>query len=121
MNSIDRRALWKAALLHARQCLREGDREAAWAMLERAHILSQPYAWPHVLTHLAMLRTALAQRDAAEVWGQILRTIVAAPGSLLRKYPEGNTGRSNVSMFQSMDAPLDLFEMSPASDKEKHS
>ena len=34
-----------------------------WTALERAHILSQPWAWPHTRAHAVML--ALAWRDAA--------------------------------------------------------
>ncbi len=116
MTSADRRDLWKETLFHARQCLRSGDREVGWTMLERAHILSQPYAWPHVQTHFAMLGAALSQGEPAEVWGQILRILVAAPGSLLRKYPEGNTGRSNVSMFRPMPVPSDLLTRPPSNE-----
>ncbi|WP_326770404.1 DUF3703 domain-containing protein (plasmid) [Streptomyces sp. NBC_01591] len=62
-----------------------------WRHLERAHILSQPWPWPH--THIAMLGLALRQRDRREALGQVIRIIVAAPGSALGRYPEGNTGR----------------------------
>jgi hypothetical protein len=87
--------------------------EACWAHLERAHILSQPFAWLHVVTHFEMLKVAFETRDGKEIRGQALRLVVAAPGSLLRKYPEGNTGRSHVSMFQPMPSPKDLFEPVP--------
>ena len=114
----DHRTLWKNAMDRAGALSNRGERDQSWAHLERAHILSQPYAWPHVVTHLAMLRVALLSRDGKEVFGQIARTLVAAPGSLLKKYPEGNTGRSNVSMFQPMALPPDLLE-DESNDREK--
>jgi len=110
MPPSDRRTLWKNVMERACASFDKGETERGWALLERAHILSQPYAWPHVVTHIEMLRVALIARDRKEVVGQVARILVAAPGSLLRKYPEGNSGRSNVSMFQPMTAPPDLFD-----------
>lgn len=121
MQRSDRRTLWKNEMELARVLFDKGERDRSWVYLERAHILSQPFAWLHVVTHLEMLRVAFLSRDGKEFVGQVVRTLVAAPGSLLRKYPEGNTGRSNVSMFKTMDTPHDLFEASSASDKEKRS
>ena len=74
----------------------------AWKNLEEAHVLSQPYALWHVLVHFKMLVLALKTDDLSEIWGQFLRIMVAAPGSWLGKYPLGNTGRSDVSMFKPM-------------------
>ena len=37
-----------------------GDERGEWKHLERAHILSQPMAGPHVRTHVAMLGAARA-------------------------------------------------------------
>ena len=85
--------------------------EEAWRLLERTHILSQPWAWPHVRSHLAMLRLAVLTRDRSEVVGQIMRTLVAGPGSAAGRYPLGNTGRSNVSATQPMPIPEDLAEL----------
>ncbi|MEV0388518.1 DUF3703 domain-containing protein [Nonomuraea sp. NPDC050643] len=39
---------------------------ARWRHLERAHILSQPWPWPHTRNHVAMFFLALAQRDRRE-------------------------------------------------------
>ena len=58
-----------------------------WPHLERAHILSQPWAWPHTKVHAVMFRQALGDRDVREVMGQLLRLGVAGPGSLVGKYP----------------------------------
>ncbi|MBC2644902.1 MULTISPECIES: DUF3703 domain-containing protein [unclassified Rhodococcus (in: high G+C Gram-positive bacteria)] len=79
-----------------------------WAHLERAHILSQPYPWPHTRNHLAMLNLALRQHDRREALGQIVRIIVAAPGSLAGRYPEGNTGRTRAGLTTPMSMPADL-------------
>lgn len=40
--------------------------EARWRHLERAHIISQPWPWPHTRNHIAMLALAIAQRDRRE-------------------------------------------------------
>lgn len=79
-----------------------------WAQLERAHILSQPDPWLHTRNHLAMLALAVRQRNRPEALGQVIRIIAAAPASLARRYPEGNTGRANVSLRQLMPTPPDL-------------
>lgn len=81
-----------------------------WEHLERAHILSQPYPWPHTRNHIAMLVLALRQHDRREALGQIVRIIVAAPGSALNRYPEGNTGRTRVGLMTPMPIPADLAE-----------
>ncbi|WP_129978129.1 DUF3703 domain-containing protein [Rhodococcus sp. Q1] len=81
-----------------------------WAHLERAHILSQPYPWPHTRNHLAMLGLALRQRDRREALGQVVRVIVASPGSTLGRYPEGNTGRTRAGLMTRMTVPADLAE-----------
>ncbi|MFE3450430.1 DUF3703 domain-containing protein [Nonomuraea sp. NPDC059194] len=82
--------------------------EARWRHLERAHIISQPWPWPHTCNHIAMFALAIAQRDRREAVGQVIRIIVAAPGSALGRYPEGNTGRARVSLTQPMPMPADL-------------
>jgi hypothetical protein len=64
------------------------DDNEPWAHLERAHIISQPYPWPHTRNHLVMLAVALRQHDRREALGQIVRIIVAAPGSLSGRYPQ---------------------------------
>jgi hypothetical protein len=82
--------------------------DAMWHALERAHILSQPWAWPHVVAHGQMLRLALRQRDRREAIGQVVRLVVAAPGSASGRYPTGNTGRARVGLRQPMPVPADL-------------
>ena len=107
------RAAWAAELDAARAARSSGDMSAEWTHLERAHILSQPMAGPHVRTHAAMLRAALRRHDRHELVGQLLRIIVAAPGSITGKYPVGNTGGADVSAFAPMTIPDDLQPLLP--------
>lgn len=79
-----------------------------WRHLERAHILSQPDPWLHTCNHAAMLALALRQRDRREALGQVVRLIVAAPGSLSGRYPVGNTGRVDAGLMTPMALPADL-------------
>jgi hypothetical protein len=102
------REAWAAELDGARGARSSGDVSAEWTHLERAHILSQPMAGPHVRTHVAMFAAALRRRDRHELIGQLFRIIVAAPGSVTGKYPVGNTGGADVSAFAPMAIPHDL-------------
>lgn len=99
----------RAAYAHEMNAARTAaDTTARWRHLERAHILSQPWPWPHTRNHVAMLALAVRQRDRREALGQVVRIIVAAPGSALGRYPEGNTGRARVGLTQPMPVPDDL-------------
>ena len=82
-----------------------------WTALERAHILSQPWPWPHASAHAHMLALAVRQRDRREALGQLIRLVVAAPGSAAGRYPVGNTGRARVGLLQPMPMPADLAEL----------
>lgn len=81
--------------------------DLAFHHLERAHILSQRYAFAHAGVHLRMARVGWKRRDAREVRGQLLRF----PAALLFSriwVPLGNTGGANVSALQPMPLPDDL-------------
>ncbi|MGL4575235.1 MAG: DUF3703 domain-containing protein, partial [Burkholderiaceae bacterium] len=80
-----------SAFVRAREA---GDAPAAWNALERAHILSQPFLGPHLANHWAMLKFAINQRDAKEIFGQVARLALAPLGALTGRIPIGNTGRS---------------------------
>lgn len=82
-----------------------------WGHLERAHIVSQPDPWLHTCNHAAMLVLALRQHDRREALGQVLRLIVAAPGSMTGRYPVGNTGRVAAGLMTPMPIPGDLAEV----------
>jgi Protein of unknown function (DUF3703) len=84
------------------------DWHAAWAHLEDAHVLSQPWIRPHIKVHARMLALGIRQRDLREVTGQIGRIVVAGPGSATGRYPTGNTGRSRISAFEPMPIRPDL-------------
>jgi hypothetical protein len=84
-----------------------------WPALERAHIASQPWAWPHTRVHAAMLRTAWRLRDRREITGQMIRLIVAGPGSLTGRYPLGNTGRTTMGLTEEGPIPDDLVDLLP--------
>ena len=99
---------WSSERAEARSARSRGDAASERSHLERAHILSQPMAIPHVRTHLAMLSAGFRQRDRREVMGQVLRLVVAAPGSWTGRYPVGNTGGADVSAFRVMPIPDDL-------------
>ena len=75
---------------------------ARWHHLERAHVLSQPWAFEHSRVHVAMLAQALRDRDRVEVQGQVVRLLVAGVGSLTGRYPIGNSGRARVPATKPM-------------------
>jgi hypothetical protein len=104
------RAAWRIELLGARRARREGERGIEWRHLERAHVLSQPMAVRHVRSHVAMLSFGVRSRDLAEIRGQLVRLIVAGPGSLLGRYPLGNTGGARVPARAVMPIPDDLAQ-----------
>ena len=84
-----------------------GELDAAFAHLERAHILSQRFAFAHAWTHLRMLTVGWRRRDAREIVGQVFRSVAALTKSKLW-VPLGNTGGANVHPFQPMPVPPDL-------------
>jgi hypothetical protein len=102
------REAWEDERDRARTARSLHDAAEEWRHLERAHILSQPMAGPHLLTHVAMLGAAWRRRDPREVAGQLVRLLLAGPGSLTGRYPLGNTGGADVSAFRPMPVPEDL-------------
>ena len=84
-----------------------GELDVAFAHLERAHILSQRFAFAHAWTHLRMLAVGWRRRDVREIVGQVFRSVAALTKSKLW-VPLGNTGGANVNPFQPMPAPPDL-------------
>ena len=79
-----------------------------WPRLERAHVLSQPLAWPHTKVHVVMLRQAIHDRDRRETVGQLVRVLLAGPATLLGRSPAGNTGRSAMALTATASVPADL-------------
>jgi hypothetical protein len=102
------RRAWRSEHDEARQARNTGDPAREWHHLERAHILSQPLPAPHVRTHMAMLGYGVRHRDRREITGQLVRLLVAGPGSIVGRYPLGNTGGANVDAVAPMTIPSDL-------------
>lgn len=107
---VERSAFKKAA--------RSGDSKAAWTALEREHILGQAYFWPHIRSHVAMLKFAIKNGDLGEILGQVVRLLLAPLGNLTGRLPWGNTGRANVSAFTPMSYPDDLRDLFSGWEKE---
>ncbi|MBI2397169.1 MAG: DUF3703 domain-containing protein [Xanthomonadales bacterium] len=84
-----------------------GDFEVAFAHLERAHVLSQRFAFAHTWTHLRMLGVGWRRHDLREVIGQVFRSVAALTKSKIW-VPLGNTGGANVNPFKPMPVPPDL-------------
>lgn len=99
---------WDEERTAARSARQRTDVDEEWRHWERAHVLSQPMAVAHIRTHLAMLGYGIRQRDRREIVGQLVRLVVAAPGTWTGRYPAGNTGGANVSALQPMPIPDDL-------------
>jgi hypothetical protein len=55
-----------------------------------------------------MLGYGLRRRDGREIIGQVVRVVVAAPGSWTGRYPVGNTGGADVSALRPLPIPEDL-------------
>jgi hypothetical protein len=106
--STDLRERWGQERRAAHAARQRTDAEDEWRHLERAHVLSQPMAVAHVRTHVAMLGYGIRYRDRREVIGQLVRLVVAAPGTWTRRYPVGNTGGANVNAMKPMPIPDDL-------------
>lgn len=90
---------------------KERDLARAWRHLERAHVLSQAYAWDHLCVHARMFFFAWRRRDVRELLGQLPRLLLAAPGSWTGRAPRGNTGGANVGIFTPMAIPPDLASL----------
>jgi hypothetical protein len=100
--------VFDAEMDKAKQAAAAGEAAAAMAHLERAHVLGQDHVGPHALTHWWMLRIAAARGRLGDAIGQAVRIVLGAIGSAIGRVPSGNTGGSDVGMFQPMPvAPLD--------------
>lgn len=101
----------EAEMQFAAQSRAQGDLDAAFAHLERAHVLGQWHVGTHTRAHLGMLRIGWHRRDAREIVGQLLRIPGGIIGSALGRVPRGNTGGANVSAFREMPIAADLTEL----------
>lgn len=104
--NLSRRFL--AELEKAEQAERQNDLDAAFAHLERAHILGQRWLTRHWTTHWRMLKIARKRRDRTEISGQIRRLAATPLGWALGWVPKGNTGGANVHPLKPMPLPEDM-------------
>lgn len=95
-------------IAHGLEIARRAPAPEAWRQLERAHILSQPFAGLHVKVHLRMIGRAFRDRKWRELFGQVPRLLLAGPGSLFGRYPRGNRGTTVISMFRPEPLPDEL-------------
>jgi hypothetical protein len=98
-------------LVAAKESRNRGDWDRCWQLLEDAHVLSQPWALPHIRVHSAMLAAGWRSRDSREVRGQIPRLLVGGPASAVGRYPVGNTGRARVPATRPMPIRPDLADV----------
>lgn len=110
------RTAWANEATAARLARSACDDSGEWHHLERAHILSQPLPIPHVRTHAAMFAVGIRHRDRREIIGQLVRLVVAGPGSVAGRYPLGNTGGADVSAVTPMPIPADLLAVLAGTD-----
>lgn len=89
----------------ARRAYRARAYGSAMRHLELAHVMGQRYVAPHVATHYWMLKIGLRRRSPLQAWGQLLRIVLGAIGSAAGIVPAGNTGGTDISMFQRL--PVD--------------
>ena len=104
-------AAFDAEVQNAERALANDNLVAAFAHLERAHVLGQWYVRPHLITHWGMLRIGWRRRDVREILGQLMRIPGGMIGSAIGRVPRGNTGGSRVSAFQPLPIPPDLKEL----------
>lgn len=103
-----RRAAYEREAASARVALASGRLDEAFGLLERAHILGQPWFGAHSWTHWMMLQIGWRRRDAREVVGQLLRLSTGGLLSLFGWLPHGNTGGADVPPKRPMPIPEDL-------------
>ncbi len=90
---------------------RENELAASWKKLERAHIIGQPWAVEHTISHIEMLIFALKIKNTKEIIGQLPRLFVGGIKSYVGVIPTGNTGGSNVHPLKKMPIPDDILQI----------
>jgi hypothetical protein len=105
--STDVDEAYKQEVERADRALQQGDLEAAFRHLERAHVLAQRMTVRHTFIHWRMLAAGLRRGDLREAVGQVPRIVASILFSRLW-VPRGNSGRSRVSAFKPMPVPDDL-------------
>jgi Protein of unknown function (DUF3703) len=99
MNAAQKNA-YDHDIAEARRLTMAGDLQAAFAHLERAHVIGQNHVVPHVRVHWLMLQIEWRRSRPVAVLGQLVRIVLGALGSAVGVVPAGNTGGTNISMFK---------------------
>ena len=110
MNPVQKVAFDKEIAL-ARAFIACGEIKAGFARLERAHIIGQAFVVPHTLVHWMMLRMEIRRRHFRGVLGQIVRIVLGALGSAVGVVPVGNTGGTDISMFERLPVEPELQKL----------
>jgi hypothetical protein len=105
------RQAFKSELATARQLYRIEEFGAAFRHLEVAHVLGQRDVAAHVVAHYWMFKIGWKRRSLREVWGQLVRIVLGAAGSALGVVPTGNTGGTDIGMFQRLPIAPDIREL----------
>lgn len=95
----------------ARKLIAKGELETGFAHIERAHVIGQAFVAPHAKSHWLMLMLEFRRRRRVAAFGQIIRLVLGILGSALGAVPIGNTGGSNVSMFEKMPITPELQDI----------
>ncbi len=99
---------YRSTMAEARRAYATRDLNRCFALLERAHILGQPWVIPHTVSHWMMLQVGWRRRDSREIGGQLLRLAFGGLLSAFGILPEGNTGGADVPAKKPMPLPDDL-------------
>ncbi len=103
---------FQAEMKRAKTAIAAQEFETAWTALQRAHMLGQMDPIAHAIVHWSMLRLAWKQRDAQEVAGQLMPTLLAIPLTLV--FGQIRTlrgGKANVSDSGRMPVPDDIQQI----------
>ncbi|MGI8702597.1 MAG: DUF3703 domain-containing protein [Nocardioidaceae bacterium] len=99
----------------SRKAERRDELPTAWRHFQRAHILGQTAVWAHIWVHLTMLRFAVVHWNRREIVGQLVRIVIAGPGSYSGRVPLGDTGAARAP-FPPAPIPEDLRVVLQAGD-----
>ncbi len=89
----------------------KNDLVSAWKKLERAHIIGQPWAVEHTVSHWKMLLFAFKIKNTKEIIGQLPRLYIGGIKSFVGEIPTGNSGGSNVHPLKKMEIPQDILQI----------
>ncbi|MGB7068833.1 MAG: DUF3703 domain-containing protein [Pyrinomonadaceae bacterium] len=106
--SANIKQLIETEIANAADLVDQGELEAAFRHLERAHILGQAITFEHTRVHWLMLKIGWKLKDWREIFGQLFRIVGASTKTPFGIFPVGNSGGANVSPFRKMSIPDDL-------------